>query len=164
MQRVIVMGIGKLFKISFYSIITIFFFGSITAYYMDIIPTSFGIHSKIYKSSNVAMDGYDIVNYYTHKTANKGDVTFNYKLGEDNWFFISASNKRSFQAKPQRYYPQFGGYCAYTMSFGFTHPPDPKSWRMYNGKLYFFKDEEAKNLAIADWKNVLKSANLHWKN
>ncbi len=123
------MSIGKLFKFTFYLVITIFFFGTVTAYFMEIVPTSLGIHSKIYTSSNVAMDNYDIVNYHLKKKANIGDERFNYKLGEDHWFFTSASNMNSFKAKPKKYIPQFGGYCTYTMGSGFTYPPDPKDLR-----------------------------------
>ncbi len=158
------MSIGKLFKFTFYSIITIIFFGAITAYFMGIVPTRLGIHSKIYTSSNVAMDNYDIVNYYLKKNAHLGDAIFNYKLGEDHWYFTSSSNMNSFKSKPNKYIPKFGGYCTYTMGSGYTYPPDPKVWHLHKGKLYFFKDKETKKLALADWKNVLDNAKLHWKN
>jgi YHS domain-containing protein len=157
------MNLGKLIKTLFYSFITIFLIGSMVAYFYGITPTSFGLHSKVYTSSKIAMDGYDIVNYYLKRTANKGDVTFNYKLNDNNWFFTSSYNKKAFEAKPHRYMPQYGGYCTYMMSLGFTYPPDPKIWRMHNGKLYFFKDQEAKDKAIADWNNVIAQAKLHWK-
>jgi hypothetical protein len=149
-------------KFIFYLILTLLFFGAATLYFMDIVPTSFGLHSKTYSSSNVAMDGFDIYNYFSKKNAKKGTVMFSHKFGDSYWFFKSGANMKSFIGKPQRYIPQFGGYCTYTMGSGFTHPPDPNIWRLHNGRIYFFKDEEAKKLALADWANVLDNAKLHW--
>jgi YHS domain-containing protein len=151
-------------KLLFYTFVTILFFASVVAYFLDILPISFGLHSKIYKSSSVAIDGYDIVNYFNKKDANKGDITFNYKLDNNNWFFISAANLKTFKANHAKYIPQFGGYCAYYISKGYTYPPDPNIWHIDKGKLYFFSDEEKKNQALADWENVLSDASLNWKN
>jgi hypothetical protein len=67
-----------------------------------------------------------------------------------------------FKAKPKKYVPQFGGYCTYTISTGYTYPPDPMVWRLHNGRLYFFKDEETKKLAIENWTTVIENAKLHW--
>jgi len=157
------MNIGNFIKRIFYFVVLLFFIGAFIAYFMGIIPTSIGIHTKIYKSSNVAMDGYDMVNYHFNKNVNKGDVRFNYKHNDINWFFISSRNMKAFKAKPNKFIPQFGGYCTYTMKKGFTYPPDPSVWHLYNGRLYFFKDKESKKLAIADWENVLENAKMHWK-
>ena len=132
----------RFIKTSFFLIVTVAFFVALVAYFMGIMPLSIGIHDKVYKSSNVALDGYDIVNYHYKKKENKGDLTFNYKHNDLNWFFISSRHLKAFKSKPAKFIPQFGGYCTYTVSKGFTHPPDPKAWYLSNGKLYFFKDEE----------------------
>ena len=131
---------------------------------MGIVPTSIGIHSKIYTASSIAMDGYDLIIYFTEKRANKGDVRFNYKYKDTNWFFTNDRNKRIFSSKPNKYTPQFGGYCTYTMSKGYTYPPDMKVWHIdKKGKLYFFKDAESKRAALDNWEYVIENAKLHWK-
>jgi len=157
------MTIGKIFKLTLYAFIIIVSLAAIIGYIMKIMPTSFGIHSIIYTSKSIALDSYDVVNYYDKKKANKGDVTFNYKLDDVNWFFTSGQHMRLFKATPNKYIPQFGGYCVYTISKGYTHPPDLNSWHLEKGKLYFFSDEQTKKLALADWKNVLSNAQLNWK-
>ncbi len=156
------MLIRKLIKYIFFISVTIFIVGAATAYYYGVMPTSIGFHSKIYTKSNIAMDGYDIVNYFISKSATKGNNRFSTKYNDFSWLFNSDRTVKIFKAKPQKYIPQFGGYCVYTISTGYTHPPDPKAWRLFNGKLYFFKDEETKKLAISDWKNVIENAKLHW--
>ena len=157
------MNIRGFIKFTFYLFVTLFFTGALTAYFMGIMPTSVGIHDKVYKSANVAMDGYDLVEYLYGKKAMKGDVRFNYKYAEQNWFFSSTKNMKRFKKKPKKFIPQFGGYCTYTISQGFTYPPDPKQWYYNNGRLYFFKDQETKKLALKNWKDVLANANMHWK-
>ncbi|MCB0731768.1 MAG: YHS domain protein [Ignavibacteriae bacterium] len=156
------MSFGNFMKVMFYSLVTILFTLFVVAYFMNIMPISFGLHSKIYKSSNVAMDGYDIVNYFSKKV-NKGDLTFNYKLNDLNWFFTNRSNLLAFKARPDKYIPQFGGYCPYYVSKGFTHPPDPNVWHIEKGKIYFFSSEENKKLALSTWEFTLDKAKSHWK-
>lgn len=142
--------------------VALFIAGASTAYYYGVMPTSIGLHSKIYTKSNIAMDGYDIVNYFLGKSALKGNTRFAIKQNDQGWLFNSDRTLKIFKAKPKKYIPQFGGYCAYTISTGYTHPPDPKVWRLHNGRLYFFKDEEAKKLAIENWTTVIENAKLHW--
>ena len=153
----------RLLKTILFTVIIAFLFGASAAYFMGIMPTSIGIHSKIYKSSNVAMGGYDVVAYQFLRSVKKGDVRFNYKYENNNWFFISQKHLKAFKAKPYKFIPQFGGYCTYTISKGFTYPPDPNVWHFYNGRIYFFKDNESKQLALKDWKNVIENAKMHWQ-
>jgi len=150
-------------KSLFIFLLTVFFIGAVTAYFMGIIPTSLGMHSKIYKSSNIAMDSYDMVNYQTKRIAKRGIESYRAKVGDEHWYFESTANMKLFKARPNKYIPQFGGYCTYTMGSGFTYSPDPNVWYFFKSKLYFFKDEETKKLALADWKNVIEKAKLHWK-
>lgn len=139
------------------------FIVAMMGYFMKIIPTSFGIHSKVYKSSSIAIEGYDVVNYYENKTAVKGNIKFSYKRNNTSWFFISKQNMRMFKNNPNKYIPKFGGYCVTSIGKGYTHPSDPKHWYLANGNLYLFSDEETKKIALVDWKNILADAKLHWK-
>lgn len=157
------MGMGKFIKFIFFVSVILFFIGSITAYYLDIMPLSVGLHSKVYKKSNIAMDGFDMVNYFSAKSAARGNQRFSFNHDNLGWYFISDKNYSLFKTKPNKYLPQFGGYCLYTISKGYTYPPDLKVWHLFKNKLYFFKDEETKKLALEDWKNVIENANLHWK-
>lgn len=157
------MNLGKIFK--FFITIAILAFGVavVFAYYLNIMPTNLKLHPAVYKSSGIAIDGYDPVNYQNQKSANKGNVTYKYKLNDNHWIFMSQANMKMFVRKPNKYIPQFGGFCTYSVSEGYTYPPNPQVWKFHNGRLYLFKDEEAKSLAVANWKEVLKKAEQNWK-
>ena len=158
------MRAGVVIKKFFFFAVFIFISGVSIAYYYGVIPTSVGLHSKYYISSNIAMEGYDLTIYHTQKKANKGDVRFNYKYDDTNWFFTNTRNQKLFAARPQKYIPKFGGYCTLMISKGYTYPPDMNVWHLDKRKnLYFFKDNESKREALNDWDNVIKEANKHWK-
>lgn len=158
------MRAGVVIKKFFFFAVFIFISGVSIAYYYGVVPTSVGLHSKYYISSNIAMEGYDLTIYHTQKKANKGDVRFNYKYDDTNWFFTNTRNQKLFAARPQKYIPKFGGYCTLMISKGYTYPPDMNVWHLdKRNNLYFFKDNESKREALNDWDNVIKEANKHWK-
>jgi len=88
---------------------------------------------------NVAIQGYDPVAYFTEGRAVQGspDITQSW-LGA-TWHFASNKHRDAFAAEPMSYAPQYGGFCAGSVSFGHvTDNIDPNSWRIIDGKLYLF--------------------------
>jgi YHS domain-containing protein len=86
--------------------------------------------------SKLALDGYDPVAYFKGGKAMKGSADQAANWNGATWHFASADNKAAFEASPQAYAPQFGGYCAWAVSEGYTAKGDPNNWRIVNGKLY----------------------------
>ena len=87
--------------------------------------------------SDVAIDGYDAVAYFTEQAAVKGDDDHEYRWRDGVWRFSSAENRDLFSADPEKYAPQYGGWCAYAMSDrGRTVRIDPEAWYIHEGKLY----------------------------
>ena len=86
--------------------------------------------------SSTAVGGYDPVAYFTEGKAVPGrsDVTFSWRGA--TWRFVSVKNRDLFKAKPQAYAPQYGGYCAFAVSHGYTAHGDPRNWNIMGGKLY----------------------------
>ena len=86
--------------------------------------------------NNKAIYGYDTVAYFTENKAVKGkkDVTHSWR-GAD-WHFASEENKALFVANPEKYAPQYGGYCAYAMSDGRLVGIDEDAFTIHEGKLY----------------------------
>ncbi len=99
--------------------------------------------------SDVAINGYDAVAYFSDKKAIKGDESINYTWNDATWLFSNGENKRTFASNPEQYLPEYGGFCAFAVSKGFTANTDPNSFTFINGKLYMFADENVKN----DWMN-----------
>ena len=86
--------------------------------------------------SKLALDGYDPVAYFKSGKAMKGYADKAVMWNGATWHFASAENKAAFEASPQAYAPQFGGYCAWAVSEGYTAKGDPNNWRIVDGKLY----------------------------
>jgi YHS domain-containing protein len=90
----------------------------------------------VYQHGGLAIRGYDAVAYYQQSAPVKGSSQFSYQWRGATWLFASAENLDRFQADPERYAPQYGGYCAYAVSKGRTASIDPEAWRIVDGKLY----------------------------
>jgi YHS domain-containing protein len=87
--------------------------------------------------NNTAIDGYDTVAYFTQKKPVEGNKAHQVKWRDANWYFSNKDNKALFIAHPEKYAPQYGGWCAYAMSDeGRTIRTDPDAFVIYNGKLY----------------------------
>lgn len=115
----------------------------------------------------LALKGYDAVAYFTDGQPVRGQKTFRFEWGGANWLFASAEHRDAFAADPARYAPQFGGYCAWAVSQGYTADIDPAAWRIVDGKLYLnyspkiqrqWEEDVAGNIgkAVANWPGLLK--------
>ena len=85
---------------------------------------------------NVAIKGADPVAYFKEGRAVEGKSAFTHKWQGANWRFKDAANRDAFAAAPEKYAPQFGGYCAWAVSQGYTASIDPEAWSIVDGKLY----------------------------
>ena len=74
-----------------------------------------------------AIDGYDTVAYFADGQPQPGSAEFSHEWNGATWLFASAAHRDAFKAEPERYAPQFGGYCAYAVSKG--HADRRKSQR-----------------------------------
>ena len=92
--------------------------------------------SSYHTRGGKALEGYDAVSYFTEGRAVKGSPSHQARWGGVTWLFSSAQNRETFLGSPARYAPQFGGYCAYGVSQGYTVRGDPNQWSVVRGKLY----------------------------
>jgi YHS domain-containing protein len=76
--------------------------------------------------------------------------------------FSSQKTRAAFEAKPERYVPQYGGFCAYGVSVGKKFDGDPSLARVRNGALYLFLNEDIVALYDKDPAGTLKNAERHW--
>ena len=93
---------------------------------------------NVYKAwlSDLAVSGYDAVAYFTEGRPVEGSDDFTFEHDGALWRFSSAENRDAFAANPAQYAPQYGGYCAWAVSQGYTASTDPEAWRIVDGKLY----------------------------
>jgi len=86
--------------------------------------------------SSAALGGYDAVAYFTDGAPIEGSSEFTAEYNGATWYFASAENRETFLANPEAYVPQYGGYCAWAVSQGYTAKGDPDHWSIVDGKLY----------------------------
>ena len=98
----------------------------------------------------VVLKGHDPVAYFTEGKPVKGDPKLSYDWDEGRYYFSSAKHRDLFAANPERYAPQFGGYCTGSMSGGATREGDPEAWIIRDGKLYVFGATKFKDIAEKD--------------
>jgi YHS domain-containing protein len=110
----------------------------------------------------VAVGGYDPVAYFTERkpVSGKADITFSWKGA--TWRFVSAQNRDAFKADPEKYAPQYGGYCAFAVSQGATAKGDPKVWTVVDGKLYLNLSASVQKTWEKDVPGYIKSADKNW--
>ena len=83
-------------------------------------------------------EGYDLVSYFDNK-AQKGDKKNTVYLGGLKFMFSSQENALKFKANPEKYMPQYGGYCAYAIAEkGKKVSVDPETFEIREDKLYLF--------------------------
>lgn len=86
--------------------------------------------------NGVAIHGYDPVAYFTEGRPTLGNESFAYTWQGAEWHFATEENRRRFESEPERYAPQYGGYCAFAVSRGGTADIDPKAWRIVDDRLF----------------------------
>ena len=87
-------------------------------------------------SGEVAIKGYDAVAYFKENKAVKGRSEFQHAWMGAKWYFASAANRDLFAQEPEKYAPQFGGYCSWAVSNNYVYDADPEVWKLVDGKLY----------------------------
>ena len=76
--------------------------------------------------------------------------------------FASAEDRDEFARTPEKYAPQYGGYCAYGVSQGHTAPIDPEAWTILEGKLYLNYSKGVKKTWSEAIPKHIEEANRNW--
>lgn len=111
---------------------------------------------------NVAIKGYDTVAYFSDGKALKGDASISYQWHNKTWYFLSSEHRELFKSGPEKYAPQFDGYCAWAMTESRKAITDPEVWRIVDGKLYLNCSMAAYEKWIRDLPGNIKKAEENW--
>jgi YHS domain-containing protein len=110
----------------------------------------------------VAIEGYDPVAYFTDGHPVKGSAAFSLAFDEAIYYFANAEHQKMFAADPDRYAPQYSGYCAVAVSDGYKATIDPESWVISKGKLYVFHSKKGLSLFAEDPAGTIAKADANW--
>lgn len=104
-------------------------------------PSAFGQRdaagTKVFVDDGFAIHGYDPVAYFTEGAPREGSDAHTVDWNGATWRFASAANREAFLAEPERYAPQYGGYCAWGIATKKSlYSTQPDAWSIVDGKLY----------------------------
>jgi YHS domain-containing protein len=109
-----------------------------------------------------AVGGYDPVAYFKDGKPVPGKPDIAYQWKGVTWRFADTANRDAFKAEPEKYAPQYGGYCAYAVSQGATAKGDPKVWKIVDGKLYLNVNASVQRLWERDVPGLIAKADKNW--
>ena len=113
--------------------------------------------TKIDKDKNdVAINGYDPVAYFTDSKSVMGTNKYSYKWNGAEWYFANKSHMEMFEKNPDKYAPQYGGFCAFGVTKDKLVSSDPNAWQIVDGRLYLCHTKEVHKLWEKDLKNNIK--------
>lgn len=115
--------------------------------------------------SKGAIRGADAVAYWNLEpgaNAVLGSDEFTYRWMGAVWKFASAENRDKFAADPQKYAPQYGGYCAFAVSHNFTKSVQPNVWEIVDGKLYLNFNRTAYRKWAKDIDTAIVRGDKNW--
>lgn len=126
---------------------------------------------EVFTKEGVAIRGYDPVAYFTEQKPVQGSSAYTSEYRGSVFQFASAANRDAFATHPERYAPQYGGFCAYGMAKGYKATTVPEAFTIVEGKLYLnyslnvrtrWQEDVPGHIANADenWPTVKVSAKV----
>ncbi len=115
-------------------------------------------------TERLMLEGHDAVAYFTRNDAVRGDPAIQAEHAGVNWRFASEENKVAFLRAPEKYMPQYGGYCSNGINYAIPGGGGggPNTWRIYRGKLYVFGGQKARDHFEMDTALNLQRADQYW--
>lgn len=116
----------------------------------------------IFSDGGAAIRGYDPVSYFTQAKAVEGNTEHTVEHNGVEWRFSSAANRALFAANPERYTPQYGGYCAWAVANNYVAPIDPHAWTIKDDKLYLNYSKLVRTRWALNKSGNIETANGNW--
>jgi hypothetical protein len=111
----------------------------------------------------IALTGHDPVSYFIRGRPDKGSREFWFAYDDTVYLFNSAKHRALFTADPERYAPQYHGYCTMKVSERERAEADPKAWVIVEGKLYVFRSKKGLARFNENRAEILSKADASWQ-
>jgi YHS domain-containing protein len=113
--------------------------------------------------SRLMLNGFDPVAYHVSSQHIRGATTIKTEHDGVTYRFENEANKATFLKEPNRYVPQYGGFCANGIVYGIPWGGDGDAWKIIDGKLFIFGGQSSKNYFLMDEGANLKLADQYWQ-
>lgn len=135
-----------------------------------LVSFSFGLladgsyNTKIgrFSNSDFVIGGYDVVAYFTENAPVKGSEEFEHQWSNSRWLFSSKEHLELFVANPEKYAPQYGGYCAWAVGHDDTAKINPDQFSIVDGKLYLNFNSRIQNKWSKDKAKWIEEGDKYW--
>ncbi len=114
-------------------------------------------------SAPLALHGVDTVAFINTGNRIQGAAKFTAVHDGVAYYFSTQENLDTFNAAPERYIPQNGGFCTFGVSVGKKFDGDPRWADVHDGKLYVFLSEAIFNAYLKDPEGTIAKAEDNWK-
>lgn len=125
------------------------------------LPAQPPVHLNVDKEG-LGLYGYDPVAYFIDGKPVPGDAAITASHDGATYRFASEAHRKEFQLDPNRYLPQFGGFCAYGVASGYKVKVDPEAWHIVDGKLYLNYDKRTQRKWLEDIPGYVAKAERNW--
>jgi YHS domain-containing protein len=138
-----------------------------TLVFITLFQLGLAQESDYYLKKGFVAEGYDVVAYFDGKAV-EGKQDFIAKYDSVMFKFSSQENRATFKANPDKYIPQYGGYCAYAIATKEKKVSiDPETFEIREGKLYLFYNSWGTN-TLELWlkegsESLSKKADGNWE-
>lgn len=116
----------------------------------------------VFANNKGALSGYDVVAYFVNGQPTVGQPDFSVKWNGAIWYFSSEANRQLFEATPEKFAPQFGGFCAYGVHNGYKIDSDPACWTIVGGRLFLNYNERLQAKWRANSTTCIEVASQNW--
>ncbi len=110
----------------------------------------------------IAVKGYDPVAFFTKNKPVKGNSAYSSQYQGATYYFASAEHKATFDQEPAKFAPQFGGFCAWAVSQGYTAPISVDAFRIVDGRLLLQYNKRIRSQFERDTQGNLARADTNW--
>jgi hypothetical protein len=114
------------------------------------------------EDKHLMLFGYDVVAYFTDGTHKAGSPAIKSVYKDVTFRFATPEHKALFDRSPEKYIPQYGGYCTNGIVYGVPWGGDADVWWMHEGKLYIFGGQGSRDAFMLDVPRNLALAEKYW--
>ena len=117
---------------------------------------------EYFEKDGVAISGYDPVSYFVETKPVKGSLEVHAEYQGSTFYFSTVANRDRFAANPDKFAPQYGGYCAFGMAKGYKAVIDPDAFTVVGERLYLNYSETVRSRWLSDIPGYIRQADANW--
>ena len=114
------------------------------------------------EDKHLMLFGYDVVAFFTERAPRRGDPAIKTVYKDVTFRFAKPTHKAMFDATPEKYIPQFGGFCTNGIVYGVPWGGQVNAWEIIDGRLYMFGGQGSHDAFMLDVPRNMSLANKYW--